>query len=356
MHVGAGGARATIARVRHGGDPALASLLRSCAALGILGLATAQAEDDGLGPMSDLASPVITPMAASVNASVDREAPQDIAGTDQTYSRTTTRAALRAQVWHDQHSELQLTASGSQADIQGDAVFPQTGPLPHQLDSFQLGVFGRTIRPSGDIYGFSLSAGLAGSRPFQKASSDAVFGGSLFWRMPAGGRDAWLFFLAYSDDRAELNYVPVPGFEYIWNPDRQWTVMVGFPIESAFWRPDQHWRVDALVTGFGNGHLGTTWIPGQPWRREFRWRWSLDYGGDVYRPDDAPDPKDRIIFRELRATTGPAWDFSRGRRLDSYIGWAMNRRIYEGTSFLRDSNVIVIRPGWVGGAGGSWRF
>ena len=45
-----------------------------------------------------------------------------------------------------------------------------------------------------------------------------------------------------------------------------------FPIESALWRPSAQWRVDALVSGFGNGHLGATWNPGQPWRREFRWR------------------------------------------------------------------------------------
>jgi hypothetical protein len=349
------GAMAGIASIAHMMTRRAGTRLYRCAALAMLACAPAVAEDDGLGPMGDLASPVITPMAVSVSVGVDREVPQDIAGTDESYSRTTTHAALRGQVWRDQHDELLLTASGSQANIQGGAAFPQTGPLPHQLDTLQLGVFGRTIRPDGNIYGVSLSAGSVSNKPFHD-SSDMVFGGSVFWRKPASGRDAWLFFIAYSDDRAELNYVPVPGFEYIWNPNHEWTVMTGFPIESALWRPSAQWRVDALVSGFGNGHLGATWNPGQPWRREFRWRWSLDYGGDVYRRDDAPDPKDRIIFRELRATTGPAWDFTHGKRFDAYAGWAMDRRIYEGTSFLHDSNVVVIRPGWVGGVNAAWRF
>lgn len=330
--------------------PCLRLLLRGVGAVVLLA-GGAQAED-GLGALGPWIG-TIHPSPPEAGASVDREFPESVPGTDTSVGRTTVRANARAQVYEQPDEELTVGVTVAQAELAGGAVFPESGALPHRLDDIRLTVGARWRVASGAIWGVSGSAGSASDHPFQGVGT-LTESATVFTYRPQPAGDAWLFLLTYSDDRSVLNYVPVPGFAYLVHRPHLY-LMAGFPMSGGRWTPDPAWMMEGFVTGFGSGALTETWMP-LAQARQWRLHAGGTYGGDVYRPSEDPDRQDRIIFQELRWTGGTAYQWSPERKIDCYGGWAMLRRISEGHSFLHTDNVIRVRPGWVVGASAAWRW
>jgi hypothetical protein len=298
--------------------------------------------------------PVIVPFTVSASAGVDREAPADLWGQPGEFARTTTRASLKAQPWHGEHDEVQVNASMAIADLQGDAVFPKTGPLPERLDEDRVGAMYRHIFPDQSLWGASASIGSASDHPFTDSSA-LVVAGSLFTRIPARGSDAWLLNLSYSNDRAILNNVPVPGLIYQWVASPSTTAFLGFPLIAVLWKPSPRYGAELFATGFGSAHAGASLHPLAGFQ-PLRLHAGVDYGGDVYRRADSSDRASRIIFREVRGTLGCALEAGPRGGVDLYGGYAAGRRIVEGRSLFHEDNRIDIAPGWLFGATANLRF
>ena len=302
-------------------------------------------------------NPTIHPFILGASASGDDEVGTPASGQGSDYARTSARANVRGQLYHDDHQEFQLSANFNETNVDSSATFPENGlTIPrHLYDSRATGMY-RQVSADGTIYGGQLTLGVIGERPLAfDYSGDISFGATVFTRQPVGNKDAWLFFLSYSDERALFNYVPFPGFAYLWNPNHAWKVMAGFPLSSVTWTPDQHWNSDAMLSGFGTVHAGTNCYP---WTRStpIRFHAAFDWGGDVYRRDDNADHSDRLIFREIRYTAGCAFDEGMGRNIDLYAGYATNRQIFEGHNFLHNGNHIDVRSGPVFGINAGWTF
>jgi hypothetical protein len=325
--------------------------------IGMLALAAAVHEvhaEDGQGAFMAWISPTIQPMVANARFGVDEEVPASVKGEDAEYSRLTLRGSVQAQLYHDQHQELQLTASVVDAKIDSSATFPQTElTLPERLYDIRLGASYRTVRHDGSIYGAQVSVG--NSSPVDLNSDNLTFSATLFTRQPSTKNNAWLFFIAYSDDRAVLNYIPFPGFLYLWNPNPHWHIMAGLPILSAAWTPTTQFKADALLSGFGSAHAGIT---DSPLKRVRPWhlRLSADWGGDVFRRSDFSDHTDHIIFRSIRYTAGSSLNFGPNRSLDVYGGYATDRQIIEGRDLFNNGNHIDLHSGAVFGGSGQWGF
>jgi hypothetical protein len=126
--------------------------------------------------------------------------------------------SIMVPVWQNTRNELGLFSRVEVQDIDTDAVLPRDGtPLPGKLWEVVFGANYRGVLKNKWLWGVSASVGSASDKPFRAGDAfDGSLGGLL--RIPRGERDAWLFFLYFATNREFLNYIPLPGIGYWWEP------------------------------------------------------------------------------------------------------------------------------------------
>src|SRR5258708_1637841 len=130
-----------------------------------------------------------------------------------------------AEVWRDGNNQIWVHAGLRYQDIHTEAILPDTGqPFPEHLWNVVGGATYRHLFEDDSMIGGSLSVGSASDQPFH-SSRELVGSLTAFYRLALEGRDSWLFFLSYSNNRDYANSVPIPGIEYLYNPSREFHAM-----------------------------------------------------------------------------------------------------------------------------------
>ena len=202
--------------------------------------------------------------------------------------------------------------------------------------------------------GLSASLGSWDEHPFTHTAYPIITAGA-FVRMPSGGDNAWIFSLSYSNERSELNGVPVPGAEFSWTVSPTLHIMLGFPMVNANWRPEPGVRGEFIISGFGYLHVGGSFPP-LPFFTPLRVRAAIDYGGDRYQREDPADQRDLIFFRALTYSVGTELRKEGLGGIGVSAGYETNREIIEGHSLFDTSNHIDVNNGWVLRASADLRF
>lgn len=239
--------------------------------------------------------------------------------------------SLSALVWEKDHVDVRLNAGVRYEGIQTGAILPNTGlPFPDELWNVNLGVTGRYLFESGSALGASVSVGSASDEPFH-SSAEIVESFMIFFKLPAGGQDAWFFALMYSNNREFANSVPIPSVEYLYHPSREFEAFVGFPVEFIEWRPTDELSLRILYTPIHNIHAVATYTAAD-WLRLYA---GFDWNTEGYLLVDRPDSADRFFYDEKRAKggvrllPGESWIF------DLSGGYAFNRNYRESDQGLR---------------------
>jgi hypothetical protein len=311
--------------------------------------------------------PVVRPFTLSANGAVEEQAPVTVHGGGK-FSSSSERAGATVQPWHGHDAfgdddELLLSARGGTTTLDSSAPLPLSGPLPHRLTSVNAAATFRQVRPSGVIWGVNAGTGSASDRPFA-SSRDLSLNLTAFVDLPAARpHDAWLLFAGFSSDRSELNYLPLPGFAYLYQAPPRWRAMIGLPFDTVSWRPRDDVRFDAMAMVFGSAHVGASWYPagappeGRPPDRLLpRVHLDYDWGGEGWKPHDRPQLRDQLFIRSERVTAGIALDNGHDT-IDLYAGWAFHREVFEATSvFGNHHDRIDLQSGAVFGASVRGRF
>lgn len=195
--------------------------------------------------------------------------------------------------------------------------------------------------PNPHKLGFQFELSSPSDRPFHSGDEIAIrFNG--FYRLPAGERDAWWFYVAVANDRAFAPLVPLPGIAYEWSPSREFNWLIGFPFNRLRAQPTP-WlrltgqyifprRIDtelALLLGPGDSP-----VPGQGtagWELYTGYEWT----NDTFFLHDRRDDDDRLLSFEQRVKLG----LRSPRFLDGAAsfevegGYAFNRFWFEGEDF-----------------------
>lgn len=318
-----------------------ACLLTLCGAT-LIDTSLAHADDRDAFSFS---APTLSTWTVRGSAGVEREAPVEAAYSQEDYSRTTEQVTLTGVAWHDQDAELQLTGMERISILNTDAIFPSGLPLPNELQETRAGFLYKQLLGGGWVIGGSASLGSWSDSPLLH-TSDPIINAGLFLRMPSGATNAWIFSLYYSNERSELNGVPVPGVEYSWTVDPTLQLLLGFPIEAAIWKPTASVRCDVMISGFGTLHAGSSWAPIDAFR-PFRLMAAIDFGGDHYQRQDPSDPRDLIFFRALTYSVGAEVREERIGSVGATVGYATQREIIEGHSITDTTNHIDVANGVV---------
>jgi hypothetical protein len=228
-------------------------------------------------------------------------------------------------IWGDGQNDIFLQGGVRHEEFQTGAILPDTGqPFPEELWDVHGGVSYRHRFDAGSVLGGSVSVGSASDQPFH-SSREIVESVMAFFRLPFGDRDAWLFFLAYSNNRDYANSIPIPGVEYFYNPSPEFHAMVGFPLELVEWRPTPDLMFRCSYSLLHNVHALLSYRLADPLRAYV----GFDWNDEGYLLVDRPDPKDRFFYDEKRAKVGVKLTLAKGLVLDLSGGYAFDRSYRE---------------------------
>jgi hypothetical protein len=245
-------------------------------------------------------------------------------------------------LWQCKTREFGLFGNFDVMDIDTRATFPRSGAeVPEHLWDVSLGAGYRQKLDNGHIIGGTLSIGSASDKPF--ASIEEVTAtANLVYRIPAGQNDAWLLFLNWSNDRDFLPYLPLPGGGYLWQPNKQLTVLAGVPFSMVRWRPLEKLQLSARYAVLRNVHAKISY----DLTEQVSVYGGFDWSPRVFFRHDREDDDHRLHFYEHKVSTGVRWNISQHVYLDVSGGYAFNRFMFEDDDWDdRDENRIDIGDG-----------
>lgn len=268
-----------------------------------------------------------------------------------------TPGSSRAPALVDQREDGRVVVSSNATDswtarerlglltLGGTEIIPRGGPaVPRHLWSGEAGVrWARRLDERGRALGAVAAVGSASDLPLH-GIRQTTLQLALDYRLPSGRRNAWLFFLGYSNNRYFANGVPLPGVAYQFRTeDGVLDGLVGFPFAAIGWHPAAFW--DARATAFGPRRW--TVDGGRRFDDGLRAHAGFDWGGQTWLRADRPDRRDRLGFERKRLYSaldarGP-WGLSGGLT----AGREFDRFFYETTGEPRASDPRAsLPPAW----------
>jgi hypothetical protein len=270
---------------------------------------------------------------------------EQVRGQDVEFSLVQQEFTTSGRVWNDDDNEVWLNGGLRFQEIHTEALLPDSGnPFPDELWDVSVGGVYRHYLDPRTFLGGAVSIGSASDHPFQ-TSQEIVETITVFFRMPSGERDAWFFFLSYSNNREYANSYPFPGVEYFYNPSWEFHAMVGFPMDSLEWRPEEDLSFRLSYTLIHNIHALVTYRLADPIRLYAGFDWSTQ----GYLLADRPDPSDRFFYDEKRVKAGVKITVVEGLTIDLSGGYAFGRSYWESQHGLRQKfDRVEVQSGFYG--------
>ena len=196
----------------------ISSILASFMTLAVIlpSLAAAQDYYQYLGPE-------LGRMPLALTYRVDYYPRADVYDQETDHSLIEHQANLTLPVVNNPTNEFVLTAGFGAIQTDSGAVLPDSGQdLPEDLYSPRFGAVFRHKTTSGLVWGGFAGISSPSDEPFNSYDELGI-NTTIFLRKPIASRpnDAWLFFINYSNNRTDLNHIPLPMISYWYQPSAQ---------------------------------------------------------------------------------------------------------------------------------------
>jgi hypothetical protein len=246
---------------------------------------------------------------------------------------------LMAPVWQNARHELGISARMELQDLDTEAILPKEGiALPSELWEIRVGANYRGVVRGDWIWGVNASLGSASNKPFQAGDAfSGTLGGIL--RIPHTERNAWLFFLYFATNREFLNFVPLPGAGYWWEPSDKFRAVVGIPFASLTYMPVEDLSLNLNYFAARNIQAKADYRLSARMSlfAGFHWR------NQRYFRADREDNNERIYYYEKRVLGGLRLGIATRFALTLEGGWAFDRLYFEAEEYGdRDRNRIDV--------------
>jgi len=212
--------------------------------------------------------------------------------------------------------------------------------LPGDLWEIKFGPTYRHKFDNGWIAGLNVTVGSASNRPFH-SMDEVTARATAFLRMPQGERNAWIFTLNYSNYSEYFAGLPVPGIDFLYSPNDNFTLVFGFPFTSLEWKPFEKLTLQVNYVPVRTVKAKVTYEIFQPLRV-----WvGFDWDDDWYLRANRTDTGDRLFYYEKRLTGGIRFDL-RHVGFEVSGGYAFDRFYFEADKYSeRNDNRIDIHSG-----------
>ncbi len=233
-------------------------------------------------------------------------------------------------------------------------AIPQTNTaVPQDLWSVESGVAYNHLLNSGRQWGLNFNVGSDSDHPFYSLH-ETVFRGGLYYRVPSGVHNAWLFSLTYSNNRHFFNGIPLPGIGYYFQAyDDRLQGVVGFPFIALRYRPTPDWNAQLSIFGPRNVNAEIGRKVYGPLRVYTAFQW----GSQEWLIADRQDYSNRLVFDRKRAALGLRSPLPYGLVLDVSGGRQFDQRFFVNDSSSYSSVPTAgLSPTWFVQTKLSYRF
>lgn len=230
-------------------------------------------------------------------------------------------------LYKSEQQSLSANLNTSTLDF-ADNVVLSTPPTiwPEHFYKVELGMQYSKQVTSQKTFGLRFNAGSASDKLFATAE-DTIFNASATFAFPEGDRSHWILTVFISNNSTLLNYVPLPGFIYLYRGDK-FIGMFGIPFTSLRWNPSRDWTYSFSLFGpsinseivYG-AHMAPQAFVGFNWSQQSFMRYE--------RVHD----KDRIFLDEKKFLAGWRQPFSKQFSFEINSGYAFARKVSEGPKF-----------------------
>jgi hypothetical protein len=193
--------------------------------------------------------------------------------------------------------------------------------IPGEFGTADLGLSWAQQDNDGNRFSAGGQYGYAGTRLLDGRGSP-VIGANLFWERNKHDH-SWFYFLSYSNNRAVLNNVPIPGVAYA-KKGQSYVAVFGLPFAFVNWRPDL-WSLSAAASPFGASAEAAyrCWGPLQSFLR-------AAWAPHAYQIDS--NDKKRLIIDEKNLTVGMHAGLPKIGRISLAYVYGFNRHFIYGKS------------------------
>ena len=174
-----------------------------------------------------------------------------------------------------------------------------------------------------------------------------------FLRVPARGKDAWIFFLNYGSNREFLPNIPIPGLGYPWEPSDQFSAIITTGVLSLTYKPIEKLTLSAPYVAVRTVDVRLTYQLFRPVRLWIGFDWT----NERYLRAERADPDDRLFYYEKRVRAGAIIGLARWLFTDITGGYSFDRFYFEGEGYSdRDQNRVdvdsgpFVQSGWARGS------
>ncbi len=254
------------------------------------------------------------------------------------------RGGLFFPIWQNATDELSFSGSVRYQELDTGntpAILPGAQvQLPGDLWEIKFGPTYRHKFDNGWIAGLNVTVGSASNRPFHSID-EVTARATAFLRVPQGERNAWIFTLNYSNYSEYFAGLPVPGIDFLYSPNDNFTLVFGFPFTSLEWKPFEKLTLQINYVPVRTVKAKVTYEIFRPLRV-----WAgFDWDDDWYLRANRTDTGDRLFYYEKRITGGIRFDL-RHVGFEVSGGYAFDRFYFEANDYHdRNENRIDIHSG-----------
>ena len=236
-------------------------------------------------------------------------------------------------------SEWTLSASASVRRLDFSATLPDSGErMPDELWDLDLSLGHKRLLENGRTAGVFLGAGSASDEPFASTGESTV-SATAYLRVPRRPGRSWLLFVNYSNNRGDLDHVPLPGVAYLYQPSRRFGALVGVPMLAVWGQSSERAGYRLSYFPLHEVEAELTWRLGDRWRL----RAGAEWRDEPYLRAGRRDEDDRLTLDEKRAGLGLAVSLGAKGSLELTAGHAFDRFFYEGEGYDdRDRNRVEL--------------
>lgn len=234
--------------------------------------------------------------------------------------------AINQRIYRDDTNQVNVGARSQKLDLNGESSVLRD--FYNQQISFS---YRRTL-PDDKFSLTSLSFGSASDRPFRNGRDSTVSINSLYKFSPK-----WIGVVNYSNNRAFLNNIPLPGVFYIHELTKENSLIIGFPV--IFWNK-------SLNAKWAIRYFGL-----MPWSHRLRLIYKHNervsfYSGFEQSPQtffrhDRRSRSDRFFWFERRVGLGVEGSLAKSFRYDLSSGLSFDRQFFEARNFSEKKEFLI---------------
>jgi hypothetical protein len=253
------------------------------------------------------------------------------------------KVSVSVPVYRADKDTVAVSATAGMLHFDDDLSLDSGSAVPNNLYRYEIGGQYFHQLPDQKTWGVRASVGYAGDEP-SRTLQDASYSLSATYGFPAKNKNYWILMVFMANNSAFVNYVPIPGFAYIYHSS---TVngLFGFPLNSFQWSLSPDWTYSFSLFGV-NLQSEISYGTADHVQPFFGFQWNHS----SYIPSYRTDSKDRLTLAEEKLGVGV-----RSLLGDSFLaeingGRELGRSIYLGDGLTNhDGGYLILGASWYAG-------